>query len=389
MLDFTLSEEQLAIQRLVREFADKEIRPVASQFERDEEGQLAEEIFRKAARIGMLGLPVPRDYGGSEAFNVECSLALEELAVGCGGIATAIGASWFGQTPIMMAATQEQRQRWFPTFASTEETNLCCMAMTEPQGGSDIENPYMESRTIRTRVRIEGERLIVNGHKLWPSNSDNSYLYTVVATTDPNLGDIGSCIVVVPRNAPGLSFGKPYRKMGMDADRNGDIFFDNVEVPLDHLLGKVRDGARILQRALIYDRTGAGAISVGMARGAYEIALNYAKERVVTARPMIQNPITSAMFGDMATAIDAARLLVLRSAWFNAQRGQANIGWATMAKVYASDVAMKVTTDCVQLMGSYGYSKEVGVEKYIRDAKIIQIYIGANKLTRQVNGETL
>lgn len=387
MLGFALSEEQLAIQNLAREFTQKEVKPVATKFEKDEEGKLAEDIFKKAAEIGILGLPIPKEYGGSDASNVECSIVLEELAAGCGGIATAIGASWFGQTPIMIAATEEQRQKWLPPL--TRDGNLCCMAMTEPSGGSDIENPNMHSRTIRTIIRADGDDYIVNGSKIWPSNSTNSHLYTVVATINPELGDEGSCLIVIPRNTNGLSFGKPIRKMGMDADMNSEIFLDNVRVPKGNLLGKVGDGARLLQRTLLYNRTGAGAIATGIARGAFEIALKYAKERVIAGKPLIEHEIICAAFADMATEIDAARLLYLRAAWFNTQRGLASMAWATMAKVYASDIAMRVTTNAVQVMGSYGYSREVGVEKYMRDAKIMQIYIGANELTRQVIGETL
>lgn len=387
MLGFTLSDEQLAIQNLAREFTQKEIKPVATKFEKDEEGKLAEDIFKKAAEIGILGLPIPKEYGGSDASNVECSIVLEELAVGCGGIATAIGASWFGQTPVMIAATTEQRQKWLPPL--TRDGNLCCMAMTEPSGGSDIENPHMHSRTIKTTIRADGDDYIVNGAKIWPSNSTNSYLYTVVATANAELGDEGSCLIVIPRNTNGLSFGKPIRKMGMDADMNSEIFFDNIRVPKGNLLGKIGDGAKLLQRTLIYNRTGAGAIATGIARGAFEIALKYAKERITAGKPLIEHEIICAAFADMATEIDAARLLYLRAAWFNTQRGVANMAWSTMAKVYASDMAMRVTTNAVQVMGSYGYSREVGVEKYMRDAKIMQIYIGANELTRQVIGETL
>lgn len=387
MLGFTLSEEQLAIQKLAREFTEKEIKPVAAKFEKDEDGKLAEAIFKKAAEVGILGLPIPNEYGGSDASNVECSIVLEELAVGCGAISTSIGASWFGQTPIMMAATTEQRQRWLPPL--TRDGNLCCMAMTEPAGGSDIENPHMHSKTIRTIVRADGDNYVINGTKIWPSNSTNSYLYTVVATVKPELGDEGSCLIVIPAGTPGLSFGKPIKKMGMDADSNAEIFFDNIRLPKENLLGKVGDGAKLLQRTLIYNRTGAGAIATGIARGAFEIALNYAKERTVTDKPLIEHEIICAMFADMATEIEAARLLYLRAAWFNAQRGLANMAWSTMAKVYASDMAMRVTTNAVQVMGSYGYSREVGVEKHMRDAKIMQIYIGANELNRQVIGEAL
>jgi acyl-CoA dehydrogenase len=389
MLDFTLTEEQLAIQKLARDFTNKEIKPVALDFEKDKEGKLAEEIFRKAAQVGILQLPIPVEYGGSEGSNVECAIVLEELAVGCGGIATAIGASWFGQTPMMIAATKAQRDRWFPELAVKHEARLVCMAMTEPAGGTDIENPHMHSRTIRTIIREDGDYWVVNGTKIWPSNSGNSYLYSVVCTVDPKLGDEGSCLLVVPAGSPGLSFGKPIEKMGMHADRNSEIIFEDVRVPKENLLGKVGDGARILQRTLIYNRAGAGAISVGIARGAFEIALRWARERITAGIPLIQHEIISAMFADMATEIEAARLLYLRAAWLNSQRGKASMKWSTMAKVYASDMAMRVTTNCVQVMGSYGYSKEYGVEKYMRDAKIIQIYIGANEFTRQVITEEL
>jgi alkylation response protein AidB-like acyl-CoA dehydrogenase len=246
----------------------------------------------------------------------------------------------------------------------------------------------MHSRTIKTIIRAAGDHYLVNGTKIWPSNATNSYLYTVVATINPELGDEGSCLIVIPAGTQGLSFGKPIKKMGMDADCNSEIFFDTVRVPKENLLGKVGDGAKLLQRTLIYNRAGAGAIATGIARGAFEIALKYAKERTVAGKPAIEHEIISAMFADMATEIDAARLLYLRAAWFNAQR-LLNMAWSTMAKVYCSDVAMRVTTNAVQVMGSYGYSREVGVEKYMRDAKIMQIYIGANELTRQVIGESL
>lgn len=387
MLRFDLSEEQKAVQNLARRFAEEAIKPVALDFEHDTEGKLAERIIDKAAAIGLLGLAVPKEYGGGGGTNVECSLVLEELAVGCGGIATAIGASWFGQTPILMAATQEQRERIFPPLAATDKGRLVCMAMTEPAGGTDIENPHMRSRTIRTIVKEDGNYYMVNGLKVWPSNSDNAWLYTVVATVDPTQEDAGSCLLLVPAGTRGLSFGKPIPKMGMHADRNGEIILDNARVPKGNLLGKVGDGARLLQRTLIYNRVGAAAIAVGIARSAFERALRFAKERTTMGKPLNEHPVVSAILGDMATKIDAARLLYLRAAWYNAQRGQASMKWSSMAKVYASDIAMQVTTDAVQIMGSYGYAKEYGVEKAMRDAKIVQIYIGANEFTRQVVGE--
>jgi acyl-CoA dehydrogenase len=386
-LGFRLSRQQMEVRDLARRFAREQIKPVAGQFEHDAEGKLVDQVLERAANVGLLGLAVPEEFGGGGGSNVECSLVLEELAAGCGGIATAIGASWFGQTPIMMTATPDQRREIFPPLAATDKARLVCMAMTEPAGGTDRENPHMRSRTVRTVVRQEGDYCVVKGTKLWPSNAGNAWLYTVVATVDPNLGDAGSCLVMVPAASAGLSFGRPIRKMGMDADRNAEIIFDDVRVPKSNLLGKVGDGARILQRTLIYNRVGAAAIGVGVARGAFESALKWAKERITMGRPLIQHPIIAAMVGDMATEIEAARLLYLRAAWFNAQPKQARMDWSTMAKVFATDMAMRVTTNAVQIMGAYGYAREYGVEKAMRDAKILQIYIGANEFARQLVGE--
>ncbi|MCL5044605.1 MAG: acyl-CoA dehydrogenase family protein [Deltaproteobacteria bacterium] len=388
-LSFSFSEEQEAIRRLAAQFAEKEIKPVARRFEHDLEGRLAEEIIDRAAAVGLLALPVPKEFGGGGGSNVDCTLVLEELAVGCGGVATAIGASWFGQTPVMMAASAEQRRWVFPPLASADKGRLVCMAMTEPAGGTDIENPQMESRTIRTLVREDGDCYVINGRKLWPSNSDNAWLYTVVATADPKTGNAGSCLILVPAGTPGLSFGRPIRKMGMDADRNAEIVFEQVRVPRTHLLGRIGDGARLLQRTLVYNRVGAAAIAVGIARGAFEQALAWTRSRITMGRPLAQHPVIAAMLGDMATEIDAARLLYQRAAWCNAQPGQANMRWATMAKVFASEMAMRVTTNAVQVMGAYGYAKEYGVEKAMRDAKIVQIFIGANEFARQLVGELL
>jgi len=388
-LGFRLSAEQEQLRSLAQRFAQQQIRPVALRFEQDLEGKLAEHVIDEAAKAGILGLPIPAELGGGGGSNVECCLVLEELAVGCGGIATAIGASWFGQTPIMMAATAAQRKEIFPALAATDKGRLVCMAMTEPAGGTDIENPHMQSRTVRTLVREDGDHWVVNGRKLWPSNSDNAWLYSVVATVDPSQGDAGSCLILVPSGTPGLSFGRPIRKMGMDADRNAEIIFDDVRVPKSNLLGKIGDGARLLQRTLIYNRVGAAAIAVGIARGAFEAAIKWAGERTTMGQPLIKHPLIAAMVGDMATEIDAARLLYQRAAWFNAQPAQASMRWSTMAKVYASDIAMRVTTNAVQIMGAYGYAKEYGVEKAMRDAKIVQIFIGANEFSRQLVGELL
>ncbi|OFX31709.1 MAG: hypothetical protein A2Z07_01365 [Armatimonadetes bacterium RBG_16_67_12] len=261
--------------------------------------------------------------------------------------------------------------------------------MTEPTGGSDIENPAMNSFGIHTLARPRDDGFVINGVKRFPSNAGIASLYTVIATVDRSLGDGGSCILLVPAGTLGLSFGKPEDKMGMRADRNCDVIFDNVWVPNDHLLGKIGDGARLLRLTLAFNRPGAGSIAVGMARGAFEIALEYSRTRIQGGMPLFRQPQIAAKLADAATSLEAARLLCWRAAWHNATHRPPSIRHASMAKVFASDMAMQVISDCIQVMGSYGYMKEYRVEKYLRDAKIVQIYLGANEICRLDIGDSL
>jgi alkylation response protein AidB-like acyl-CoA dehydrogenase len=261
--------------------------------------------------------------------------------------------------------------------------------MTEPASGADIEDDRMRLRTVKTIIKEDGDDYIINGVKVWPSNAGIASHYIVVVTTDPKLEEKGSGIIVVEKDTPGLSFGKIERKMGMAEDQNREVIFENVRVPKKNLLGKIGDGHRLLQRTVAYNRLGAGMISVGMARGAFEYALKYCKDRVVGGKPLIKHSLISAMFADMATKIDAARLLVFRASWSLRMKDPNRARYSNMAKVFATNMAMEVTSNCVQVMGSYGYSKEYPVEKYMRDAKIVQIYLGPNELVQQLIGESL
>ncbi|RLB43920.1 MAG: acyl-CoA dehydrogenase [Deltaproteobacteria bacterium] len=390
MFNFELSEKRKLLKEMAKKFAQKEILPVRDKFEEDyAEGKYVDKILLEAAKIGLLGFPVEEKYGGSNGNNIDVMVILEELAAVDGGMATVIGDTWFAMTPIIMAADSEQRERFLRPLASREEANLGAICMTEPPSGADIEDPRMKLRTCRTIVKEEGDELIINGTKIWPSNAGIAYLYVVVCTIDPKLGEEGSCLVVVEKDRTGLSFGKPEPKMGMHADRNSEVIFDNVRVPRKNMLGRIRDGAKILHRTLTYNRLGGGMISVGIARGAFEYALEYCKNRVVGGKPLIQHSLISAMFADMAMNIDAARLLVYRSAWANTKRHPQRDRFSNMAKVFATNMAMEVTTQCVQVMGSYGYSKEYPVEKYMRDAKIVQIFLGPNELLSQLIGSSL
>jgi len=390
MYNFQLSEERRQFQELARKFAENEVKPLNDKFEDDwETHRYMPQVLKKAAELGFMGLTIDPKYGGTGADGMTVMAVLEELAAVNGGMACVIGDTWFAQTPIIIAANDEQRERFLRPLASRVEVNLGCICMTEPASGADIEDSRMRLRTVKTIIKEDEDDYIVNGVKVWPSNAGIASHYIVIATTDPKLEDKGSAIIVVEKDTPGLSFGKIERKMGMHEDQNREVIFEDVRIPKSNLLGKIGDGHRILQTTVAYNRLGAGMISVGIARGAFEYALQYCKERVVGGKPLIKHSLISAMFADMATKIDAARLLVYRASWSLRTRDPHRARYSDMAKVFATNMAMEVTSNCVQVMGSYGYSKEYPVEKYMRDAKIVQIYLGPNELVQQLVGESL
>lgn len=390
MYNFQLSEERRQFQEMARKFAENEVKPLNDKFDDDwETHRYMPQVLKKAAELGFMGLTINPKFGGTGADGMTTMAILEELAAVNGGVACVIGDTWFAQTPIIIAANDEQRERFLRPLASREEVNLGCICMTEPASGADIEDSRMRLRTVKTIIKEDGDDYIINGVKIWPSNAGIASHYVVIATTDPKLEDKGSAIIVVEKDTPGLSFGKIERKMGMPEDQNREVIFEDVRVPKNNLLGKIGDGHRILQTTVAYNRLGAGMISVGMARGAFEYALQYCKGRVVGGKPLIKHSLISAMFADMATKIDAARLLVYRASWSLKAKNPHRARYSDMAKVYSTNMAMEVTSNCVQVMGSYGYSKEYPVEKYMRDAKIVQIYLGPNEMLQQLIGESL
>ncbi len=380
-MDFSYTKEQKMFEDAVKEFAKKEIIPVCLEFEDDLDGKLAHSVITKAAKAEILGLVVPESYGGGGGRGIEANIALEGLAYGDVGISCAIGASWWGQTALLMKGKPELKDEWFPKFASKDEAHLICMALTEPSGGTDVEDPAMGFKTLQTIATVEGDEVVLNGRKIWPSNFDVASLYVVGCTVDPDLGEEGSLLVAVPAGTPGLSTGKNERKMGHHADRNGEIIFNSVRVPKANMLGEVGEGVKILERTLIYNRVGPASMAIGAARRAYDLALEFAKTRIVGGYPLYKHELASAMLFDMETKIHVSRLLWQRAAWVN-MTTKGNIHYSHMAKVYATQAAMEIATDAVELMGSYGYSKEYGCEKVMRDVKIIQIYIGSNEMIR-------
>ena len=390
MYNFQLSEERRQFQEMARKFAENEVRPLNDKFDDDwETHRYMPQVLKKAAELGFMGLTIDPKFGGTGADGMTTMAILEELAAVNGGVACVIGDTWFAQTPIIIAANDEQRERFLRPLASREEVNLGCICMTEPASGADIEDSRMRLRTVKTIIKEDGDDYIINGVKIWPSNAGIASHYIVIATTEPKLEDKGSAIIVVEKDTPGLSFGKIERKMGMPEDQNREVIFEDVRVPKNNLLGKIGDGHRLLQTTVAYNRLGAGMISVGMARGAFEYALQYCKGRVVGGKPLIKHSLISAMFADMATKIDAARLLVYRASWSLKAKNPHRARYSDMAKVYSTNMATEVTSNCVQVMGSYGYSKEYPVEKYMRDAKIVQIYLGPNEMLQQLIGESL
>jgi butyryl-CoA dehydrogenase len=388
--DFQLSEDRKQFQELARKFAVKEIKPYNDKFEDDwETHEYMSKVLRKAAELGFMGLAIDPKYGGSGADGMTIMAVIEEIAAVNGGAACVISDTWFAQTPIIMAANDEQRNRFLRPLASREEVNLGCICMTEPASGADIEDERMRLRTVKTIIKEDGEDYVINGVKMWPSNAGIASHYVVIATTDPKLEDKGSAIIVVEKDRPGLSWGKIERKMGMHEDQNREVVFEDCRVPKTNLLGRIGDGHKLLQRTVAYNRLGAGMISVGMARGAFEYALNYCKGRIIGGKPLIKHSLISSMFAGMATKIDAARLLVYRASWALRMKDPNRDRYSNMAKVYGSRIASEVTSKCVQVMGSYGYSKEYPVEKFMRDAKIVEIYLGPNEMVDQLIGESL
>ena len=380
-MDFSYTEEQKMLEDMVKKFAKNEILSVCLKFEEDLEGKLAHEVLKKAAKLGILGTVVPKEYGGAGGHGIEANIVLENISYGDVGLGCAIGANWWAQTAILMRGSKRLRDEWFPKFASTKEVHLCCMAATEPSGGTDVEDPAMGFKTVQTIAKVEGDEIVLNGRKAWPSNFDIASLYVVVCTTDPKLGEGGSVLVAVPTGTRGLSFGKNELKMGHHGDRNGEIIFENVRIPKDNMLGNVGEGVKLLGRTLIYNRVGPASMALGAAQRAFDLSLEFTKTRMVGGIPLYQHELASAMLFDMETKLHASRLLWQRAAWINTTT-KGNIHYSHMAKVFATQSAMEVSSDAVELMGSYGYAKEYGVEKIMRDVKIIQIYIGSNEMIR-------
>lgn len=371
-MDFGLSEDLLELKELTHQFAKNEIRPVAAEY--DEKNEFPHEVMKKAFEIGFLTSNIPSDLGGLDFTNIQNAMVCEELAWGCAGMYTSIMANTLATMPIVLFGNDEQKKEFLEPM--TKEITYACFGLTEREAGSD-------NAAIKTTAKKDGDYYILNGSKTFITNGGISKLGVIFASTDRDRGARGLSAFIVPMDLPGVTVGKHENKMGHRASNTTELFFDDVRVPVKNLLRREGFGFLIALKTLDFARPSVGAGGVGVARAAYEEALQYAQNRIQFGKPIATFQHNAFKLADMATDIDAARLLVQRSAWMLDKKMKASKESA-MAKVVATDVAMRVTTDAVQLLGGYGYMKEYPLEKMMRDAKLLQIYEGTNEIQRHV-----
>jgi acyl-CoA dehydrogenase len=372
MVDFSLSPDQESLRDLARKFARGEMAPHAA--ECDRAARFPEEIYRKAHEVGLMNLNVPTEFGGSGLGVLEQCLIVEELAYACGGMTTSIIANCLALEPILLAATPEQKQRWLAPFCS--DYHLASFCLTEPSGGSD-------AASLRTRARPDGDGYRLDGEKCFITNAPHASLYTVFATVDPERRTKGITAFVVPRSAPGVTPGPDEEKMGHRASSTSTVRFEGVRVPAQDRLGAEGEGFSIAMRTLDQTRTPIGALATGIAQAALDLAAAYSLKRVTFGKPIAEHEAIQIKLANMAQAVRAARLLTWNAAW-TIDAGRKGTLESSIAKCFASDAALHVADEAIQTFGGYGYMKEYPVEKLLRDAKLTQIYEGANEIQRTV-----
>jgi acyl-CoA dehydrogenase len=371
-VSFALSDEQRALRELAREFAAKEIRPVAADY--DERSQHPADVIAKAHEVGLMNPHIPEEYSGPGLSAFEQILIGEELAWGCSGIATSIVANILGSLPVLLAGSDEQKRVWLTPLL--EEPLLCSFALTEPGAGSDVS-------AIQTTAELRDGDYLLNGSKMFITNAGQAAWFVVFASTDREAGHRGLSAFVVPAESEGVVVEEHLDKLGQRATDTSALAFHEVRVPAANRLGEEGEGFKIAMRTLDRTRPGTAAGAVGVAQAAFDYSVEYARERVQFGQPIAMNQGVNFLIADMATEIEAARLLVWQAAWLQGQ-GKAATLQSSFAKRFAADTAMKVTTDAVQIYGGYGYIKEYPVEKLMRDAKLFQIYEGTSQIQRLV-----
>jgi len=370
---YGFTEEQIMIKNLAKRIANEKIFQVREHYDRT--GEFPWEIVEEIRNAQLFGVFIPEEYGGFGGGITEMAIVTEELSKVCGGIALSFAATGLGAMPIMIAGSEQQKAKYLPLIATGEK--LTAFALTESDAGSD-------AGAIRTTAIKDGDSYVLNGTKQWITNGGEAEIYTVIAMSDPSRGTRGASAFIVEAGTPGFSFGKKEDKMGIRGSATRELIFEDCKIPEENRLSKEGMGFMIAMKTLDKSRPGVAAQAVGIAQGALDEAIKYARQRVQFGRPIISNQGLKWMLADMATKIEAARALVYQTARM-VDSGEKKISkFSAMAKLVASDTCMQVTTDAVQILGGYGYMKEYPVEKMMRDAKITQIYEGTNQIQRDV-----
>ncbi|KJS12327.1 MAG: acyl-CoA dehydrogenase [Desulfotomaculum sp. BICA1-6] len=372
-MPFMLNEEQQMMRDMVRKLAQNEIAPRAAEIDREQ--RFPWENIKKMGELGLMGVPIPEEYGGAGCDYLSYIITIEEISRACAstGVILAVHTS-VGTFPIVYFGTEEQKQKYVPKLASGEY--IGAFALTEPNAGSDPAN-------LGTTAKLEGDHYIVNGSKIFISSGGEAEVCVTFVRTGNEKGYKGITCLLVDKNTPGFSIGKIEEKMGLHGDITAELVFDNAKVPKENLLGKEGEGFKVAMALLDGGRIGIAAQGLGIAQAAFDVARDYAKERIQFGKPIADLQAIQFMLAEMATRIDCSRLLVYRAARMR-DMGLPYAKEASMAKMYATDTAMEVTTNAVQILGGYGYCKEYPVERYMRDAKITQIYEGTNQIQRIV-----
>jgi acyl-CoA dehydrogenase len=373
-VSFALTDEQKALRELAREFAEREIRPKEREY--DERMQHPADVIARAHEVGLMNLHVPEEYGGPGLSSFDGMLVGEELNWGCTGIGTSLSANGLGSAPVLLFGSDEQKAVWLQPLV--ESPLLCSFGLSEPGAGSDV------AALTTTAVR-EGDEYVLNGSKTFITNAGYAAWAVVFAKTDARHGSKGMSAFIVPMDAPGVSIEAHLEKMGQRATDTSAFALQDVHVPAANRIGEEGDGFKIAMATLDFTRPGTAIGAVGVAQAAYEHSVAYAKERVTFDMPIAMHQGVNFMIADMATEIEAARLLTWQASWMLDQGyGRKATLYSSFAKRFAADTAMKVTTDAVQVFGGYGYMKEYPVEKLMRDAKLFQIYEGTSQIQRLV-----
>jgi acyl-CoA dehydrogenase len=371
VVDFTLTDEQKSMRELAHDFAQKEIRPVAWEYDKD--GTWPQEIIDKAWELGLMNVHLPEAYGGPGLSYLDGCIIEEEIAWGCSGIGTSLSCNGLATAPVALAASDELKKEYLGRLS--EAPLLASFCLTEPDAGSDVSG--MKTNAVR-----KGDKWVLNGSKCFITNGSYANWYTVYAKTDKEAGHRGISCFIVPRDA-GVVVDKKEDKMGQRASNTATISFNDVEIPLNHLVGEENKGFKIAMMTLDRTRPGVAAMATGVARAAMEFAIDYSKERVQFGVPIAMHQAIQFMIADMATKVHMSRLATWNSAVLLDQ-GHRNTLESSHAKRYSADSAMEVTTDAVQVYGGYGFMKEYPVEKLMRDAKILQLYEGTAQIQRLV-----